>query len=103
MFLPPVERAVPQATEVFADGTEFVVEYVEDDVPESPSSPQAVRSSPDPEGSLPTSGTDEIQTLRLSLETAQSTIRNLRETLERVQSEANVVSTPTFFTLFAVF
>lgn len=91
VFLPPVERAVPQATD--GDYVPNAVEFVEEDVPESPASPQAARSIPESELSTSTSTPtgEEVQTLKRELDAAQATIRNLRETLERLQSEANVL------------
>lgn len=88
MFLPPVERAVPQTSEGGIEYTLNSVEFVEEDAPESPISHQPARSSHDSDSSP----ADDIDALKRELESAQGTIRTLRETLDKVQSEANVVS-----------
>ena len=89
VFLPPVERAVPPATEGGIEYTVSSVEFVEEDDPESPSTHQPARSSHDSESS-PSS--DDIHVLKRELESAQGIIRTLREALDKVQNEANVVS-----------
>ncbi|KAF9344651.1 phosphatidylinositol-binding protein scs2, partial [Mortierella sp. NVP85] len=86
VFLPPVERAVPQASEGGIDFTVSSVEFVEEDDPESPSTHQPARSSHDSESS----SADDLHALKRELESAQGTIRTLRETLDKVQNEANV-------------
>ncbi|KAF9947626.1 hypothetical protein BGZ65_008675, partial [Modicella reniformis] len=95
VFLPAVERAVPQLKEQQQEDSDYIEDNTlewsqptESVTPGSPSSPLAVRNIPDFDS---LASTNDVFVLKRELETAQGTIQHLQDTLEKLRSEAYMI------------